>query len=78
VSTANKRAVSRMKGIVAQAISNMDQLAIYVENTSKAGESLTTISSRIAAISDISSQIATATEEQGIVVEKISRNIHIV
>ncbi|WP_340679519.1 methyl-accepting chemotaxis protein [Paraglaciecola sp.] len=67
----SKRAVEAMN-------SSSEQSVICVENTGKAGESLTTISSRIAAISDMNTQIATATEEQGVVVEEISRNIHIV
>ena len=67
----SKKAVDAMS-------SSSNQSSICVENTGKAGESLKNISSRIAAISDMNTQIATATEEQGVVVEEISRNIHIV
>ncbi|GAB3039435.1 methyl-accepting chemotaxis protein [Bowmanella dokdonensis] len=52
------------------------QAGTCVDNTAKAGEVLTSISGRIATISDMNTQIATATEEQSVVAEEISRHIH--
>lgn len=52
-----------------------DQAVLAVSQAEKAGESLDTIATTVAHITDLSAQIATAAEEQTAVSEEINRNI---
>jgi len=65
----SKIAVSAME------ISNK-QAGLCVDNTNKAGDALNVIAGFIDDIAAMSAQIATASEEQSVVVDDISKNIH--
>jgi methyl-accepting chemotaxis protein len=52
-----------------------DQARAAVEQAAVAGDSLITIANAVARIDDMSTQIASAAEEQGVVAEEVNRNI---
>jgi len=52
-----------------------DQARAAVEQAAVAGDSLVTIANAVARIDDMSTQIASAAEEQGVVAEEVNRNI---
>jgi methyl-accepting chemotaxis protein len=64
-----KKAVSAMGTSTTQA-------SVCVDNTSKTGESIASLTGLIDDITDMNIQIATASKEQSIVVEEISKNVH--
>ncbi|OUR73079.1 hypothetical protein A9Q78_05600 [Methylophaga sp. 41_12_T18] len=63
------------KDAVKSMLSSQDQVNNAVQQTDATGEQLTLISNLIQQISDMSNQIATASEQQGAVSEEINRNI---
>lgn len=71
--------IQKLQGGAKDAVLAMDEgidtARSSVENADKAGESLTTITSAIGMITDLSIQVATATEEQSSVVEELNSHI---
>ncbi|MGL5280501.1 MAG: methyl-accepting chemotaxis protein, partial [Plesiomonas shigelloides] len=55
--------------------SSCQQAYVCVEHATRAGESIQEINAEISKISDMSSQIATATEEQSAVANELNKNI---
>jgi methyl-accepting chemotaxis protein len=51
------------------------QARAAVDQATLAGDSLATIAAAVARIDDMSTQIASAAEEQGVVAEEVNRNI---
>lgn len=72
--------ISRLKQGAEMAVSSMQAgqaaTGTGVEASQRTGRSLTTITDQIERISDMNSQVATATEEQSSVTEEINRNVH--
>ncbi|WP_260293209.1 methyl-accepting chemotaxis protein [Sedimenticola hydrogenitrophicus] len=73
------RMIEKLQAGSAQAVAAVDssrQLARFaVEQASRTGEALTNISGSIERVNDMSTQIASAAEEQSAVTEEINRNI---
>lgn len=71
--------VEHLQAVAIQAVQAMDQGSKQAEGSVKqaasAGESLKAITQSVAAIMQMSGQIATAAEEQGAVAEEINRNV---
>lgn len=66
---------STKQAVSAMSVSNK-QTDICVSNTNKVGETLMSINTNINDITGMNFQIATASEQQSVVVEDISKNIH--
>jgi methyl-accepting chemotaxis protein len=71
--------IHKLQGGAKDAVTAMDEgietARTSVENADKAGESLTNITTAIGIITDLSIQVATATEEQSSVVEELNSHI---
>ena len=74
-----QKMIERLQAGTTEAVSTMESGTTEMENTvveaGKAGEALQAIASAVSLISDMNSQIATATEEQMSVSQEISRNV---
>ena len=72
--------IERLQASANTAVTTMgasrSQAQACVEHTSKAGDSLGRITESVAAITEKNTQIATASEQQSVVIGEISRNIH--